>query len=109
MKLDRACVPKPLWSMIPLTERWGEPDDGLRESVVRQATITDLKELVNSVAAAPEEFDAWLVGEVSYSKTPSDEYVAFSALMLAYEFAKLLLARRANDLSRARLREQLQD
>ena len=97
MKLDQARVPESLWSMIPLAERWGEPDDGYRESALRQATTADLEELVGAVVAAPEDFDAWLVSEESYSPTPSDEYVAFSALMMAYELAKTLLARRSRD------------
>jgi hypothetical protein len=97
MKLDQTHVPESLWSMIPLAERWGDPDDGYRESAVQEATTADLEELVGAVVAAPEDFDTWLVGEESYSPTPSDEYLAFSALMMAYELAKTLLARRPPD------------
>lgn len=92
-KLDATRVPVELRGLIPYAEAWGEGDDLIRAELIEQANYQSLQDLV----AALEQFDreilsVWLAGP--QADVPSEmtaEYLAFSALRLAYEEAKVRL------------------
>jgi hypothetical protein len=50
---------------------------------------------VAAVSAADNEFDTWLGGDTASTNEPSDEYFAFSALLLAAESARYAIRNRS--------------
>jgi len=80
-------VPEPVRPLIPYARFWGIPDDRQRERLVASArpeVIEDLKSAIDSLSA---ELDEWLAGPEARSPQPSDEYVAFSAMRMAADYA----------------------
>lgn len=93
MKLNPSYVPPNLQRVIPLAERWGLSDDVARTEQLDRAPSQELRDLLEQV----ENVDAdtlygWLAGPESYSASPSDEYVAFSALTMAADYARAVLS-----------------
>ncbi len=87
-------VPSSLWPYIELAARWGIPDDGYRDEAVHQASTEELINFVKQVNGMDEDaLDNWLVGPEADSDNPSEEYVAFTCLLMAYDLAKVLLER----------------
>lgn len=93
MDLDPSRVPEPARPLIPIAERWGIADDGFREEALAGASAGELLEILQAVGSCESELDRWLCGEESFSEHPSDEYVAFSALMMAADWANVELRR----------------
>ena len=80
-------VPEPVRALIPYARFWGLADDVQREQLIdsaRPEIIEDLKDAIDSLAA---ELDEWLAGPEARSPQPSDEYVAFSAMRMAADYA----------------------
>ena len=86
--LDASRVPEQLRCWIPLAERWGIGDDLIREDCVAKATPEELQQLL---AWSPDDaaLDAWLAGSESHSPRPSEEYLAFTCLVMAYQLARV--------------------
>jgi hypothetical protein len=82
-------VPDALRGYIPLAEFWGLPEDGAISELVEYAQPAELTELVQTVRCMTEELDGWLADNESHAGTPSEEYVRFSCLVIAYELARL--------------------
>src|SRR5688572_17058334 len=77
--LDPSKVPCSLQRYMPYAELWGISDDLMREqlaSTAPQSIKDDLRAVIRSI---DDELDKWLAGPEASSKTPSREYVAFSA------------------------------
>jgi hypothetical protein len=91
MRLNLATVPTRLRSLVPLAEEWGEPDERNRERRVYSASSDELRALVDEVMSKAEDLDDWLAGDEAQSDSPTDEYVAFSALYMAAELAQAIL------------------
>ena len=94
MPLDPSRVPEALLRLLPVAERWGISDDVHREGAVDAASVHDLEALVHSIDGVGEDLHGWLAGPAADDPNPSDEYVAFGALGMAIESAKIELRRR---------------
>jgi hypothetical protein len=81
-------VPEDLRPLIPYAEFWGIADDLERERLVRAASSDALVNLVAVIRAHDNALDRWLAGPEAQSAQPSDEYVAFSAMRMAADFAQ---------------------
>ena len=86
MTLRPSKVPAAVRALLPYAEFWGIADDYAREALVGKAPKAALKNLKQVLAAHAEALDAWLAGPEADQK-PSKEYVAFSALRMAADFA----------------------
>jgi hypothetical protein len=83
-------VPEGFGSLIPFVEKWGISDNGYLDEAIEQASLEELKELVNAISQFNVEgFDQWLgnPGTENYTK----EWVAFVSLINAYDLAKMRL------------------
>jgi hypothetical protein len=86
VRLDQANVPRHLWPLLPYAEFWGIADDLAREDLVEQApgdVQQNLKEVITAFETALED---WLTGPEASDRKPSDEYVAFAAMIMAADF-----------------------
>ena len=81
--------------MLPLAEKWGIGDDYDRETAVETATEKELRYLIESIQALPDEtlYD-WLAGTESLSKSPTEEYLAFTCMTMAYDSARTKLTKK---------------
>lgn len=53
---------------------------------------TELKELINNFEQIPDEvLENWLIGPEAESHSPSHEYITFTCLTMAYDYAKVLI------------------
>jgi hypothetical protein len=87
-KLRAAEVPRPLHRYIPLAERYGIGDDGYRIEVVDSLKPAQAEELLLFMEKCPEDLFRWLCGPASQVSPPSPEYVAFTCLVMAGDYAK---------------------
>ena len=85
--LDRCRVPSELHGLIALAERFGVSDDLAREQLVKRSPSRELQELKAAVAANEEALDRWLGGPEASGPEFSDEYIAFSAMRIAADYA----------------------
>jgi hypothetical protein len=88
-------APEAVRELHALAERWGISDDGYRAHAARDASTADLESLIAAIDdsdyAALEE---WLAGPAADDPSPSDEYIAFTCLVMACDQARLELERR---------------
>ena len=87
-KLRVSAVPNAAGRFIPLAERYGLGDDGYRDDLVLGLEPAEVKELLTYLEECPPEVDEWLCGPEAQVSPPSEEYVAFTCLLLAAEYAK---------------------
>jgi hypothetical protein len=92
MFLDPLRVPESVAPLIPLAEKWGLGDDLERSTRVDTASPEELMDMVNAVYKN-EGLWSWLAADAYSSKLPTDEYVVFSNLVHAFDYAKVLLDR----------------
>jgi hypothetical protein len=83
LRLNREKVPENFWPLLAYAEFWGISDDSTRESLIKHASSAVRHNLKTVVAAYDGALDAWLAGPEADDTTPSDEYVAFSAMRMA--------------------------
>lgn len=96
MEFDLTKIPETCHHLIPLVERWGIGDDFDREDAVTTASQEELEHLVASIQALPtEELYDWLVAEADQGN-PSPEYLAFTCMTMAYDSARVTLAKKRN-------------
>jgi hypothetical protein len=87
MKINN--IPIQLRYLIPLVEEWGIEDDGYLGEKIEESTKEELVNLVNSISDNGfDELSEWLVTP-ELLKTPTAEYLKFSAFYLAYEIARV--------------------
>lgn len=86
-KLDKNKVPPVLHHLIPLAECFGIADDSERERRVKASSPEEIRALKAAVLQCDDEFDKWLVGPEVDSEYFSDEYIAFSAMRMAADYA----------------------
>jgi hypothetical protein len=87
VSIDRQHVQHDLWALIPYAELWGVADDLLREQRVQNAPTIAVQDLVVAVRDNDDLLDHWLAGDEADHPNPSHEYVAFSAMRMAADFA----------------------
>ena len=97
IRLNPANVPEQFRQWIPLAERWGIGDDLIRDDCIRIASPTDLEELLAFGDAYDAVLTEWLAGAESHNSNPSEEYVAFTCLGMAYDEAKVITSKRAHE------------
>ncbi|MET3377486.1 hypothetical protein ABIC89_006567 [Variovorax boronicumulans] len=85
--LRAAAVPEGARPYLALAQRFGIGDDGYRSEVVENLSEDDQNALLGYRHQYPDAVDAWLCGEESKSSSPSPEYVAFTCLYLAADYA----------------------
>ena len=85
--LDPQRVPPTLRALLPLAERFGIADDVAREQVVRAAGPHEVRALVASIRENDDALDSWLSGPEAAGPEWTDEYVAFSAMRMAADYA----------------------
>lgn len=85
--IDNTRVPPELQPIIPYAEFWGISDDCDRERLVLSAPRQVLDNLVAVVRAYDDVLDKWLAGPEAGSSSPTREYIAFSAMRMAADFA----------------------
>jgi len=85
--INSSRVPSELHKLIPFAEKFGIPDDLLREMLIKRSSLPELQELKSAIAANEEALDRWLAGDEAQGATFSDEYVAFSAMRMAADYA----------------------
>lgn len=86
LSLNPERVPSGLRHLIPLAELFGQADDLLRETLIERSPPDLLEALREQVASSEGDLDAWLAGPEADSDSPSDEYVAFSAMRMAVDY-----------------------
>lgn len=89
VQFDLADVPAPLVSLVPYARLWGVSDDLERESRVQLAPQFAKQNLAAAVCHFDQALDDWLAGDESFEDSPSDAYVAFSAMRMASDVAEL--------------------
>ena len=87
LQLNPANVPPELHQLIPLAELWGLSDDCDREQAVEQASPDQIAELKAAVDRFADSLDRWLAGSEANGVDFSDDYIAFSAMIMAADFA----------------------
>jgi hypothetical protein len=88
--LNSANVPEKLRQWIPLAERWGIGDDLIRDDCVEKATPEELQKLLSFQNIDDAVFVEWLTGAESHSPKPTEEYLAFTCLSMAYHLARVI-------------------
>jgi hypothetical protein len=85
-------IPSSLHRLIPLVEKWGINDDGFRDNLVFNSSKNDLEDLVNSISnEEAETLDNWLSGTEAYNPPFTNEYLAYTCFLMAYDYAKAIL------------------
>lgn len=90
MILNPANVPSSLHALLPYAQRWGVGDDYERDTIVEEATAQERSELIHCIDPYKKELFDWLAGAEAASTTPTAEYVAYTNLTLAIDYAKAL-------------------
>ena len=95
MPLNPENIPSALAPLLPVAERWGIGDDFEREAAVANASREELEALVHSIdGISDDDLYGWLSGPESFNPAPSAEYLAFTALTMVIDSAKLKLPKR---------------
>lgn len=85
--LDPRRVPEGLRTLIPLAECFGIADDVARERLVRAASAQERDALIAAVRNNEDALDSWLAGPEASRTEFSDEYIAFTAMRMAADYA----------------------
>jgi hypothetical protein len=91
LKLDPAKVPENQRFIIPFAETWGmgyvgDLDDyEIRKILFAEASLEEIRKLVETVAPYMETMEDWLAGDAATIFSISDEYLAFTCLSMAYD------------------------
>jgi hypothetical protein len=85
--LNPAKVPAPLRHLIPFAELWGVKDDLIRDDLVRNAPKAAIEDLQSIIERYEDLLDEWLAGPEAEGPEFSEEYLAFSAMRMAADFA----------------------
>jgi hypothetical protein len=85
--LDRSKIPEKLRELIPYATFWGMADDKKRDNIVKQAPDSVKNNLKAVMQAYDDLLDEWLAGPEALSDSPTREYIAFSAMRMAADFA----------------------
>lgn len=85
--LNAENVPLRLRHLIPLAEEFGVTDDLEREHFILATPPDKIALLKSAVAEHDDDLDEWLAGPEADSFPFSNEYIAFSAMRMAADFA----------------------
>ena len=85
--IDPQRVPTALRHLIALAQKFGITDDLARETIVSSASMAEIEALKQAVQANDALLDAWLAGPEATGPCFSNEYLTFSAMRIAADFA----------------------
>jgi hypothetical protein len=85
--LEASRIPQDLWPLIPYASFWGVSDDLERERLVAEASPEIIENLKFAMRQFAPQLDSWLAGPEADQERPSAEYVAFSAMRMAADYA----------------------
>jgi hypothetical protein len=88
LQLSAKTIPRPLWPLIPYAEFWGVSDDFERDILVDEAPIEVQQNLKATVMKFDGAMDEWLAGPEARISPPSPEYIAFTDMRMAADYAK---------------------
>jgi hypothetical protein len=92
--MNKELIPENLQHLIPLVEKWGIEDDGYRDHLVYNSTSEQLQSLVNCISDEDaDNLNFWFI-KPQLVKSPTNEYLKFSAFFMAYEYAEAVLKSR---------------
>jgi hypothetical protein len=89
--LDPSKIPQQLWPLMPYASFWGISDDVLRDTLVQEASIPAKRDLKKVVDVFESLLMDWLAGPEASDPVPTDEYVAYAALLMAADVAGSIL------------------
>lgn len=89
--LRKEKIPRQFWHLIPLAEEWAIGDDLDRDLRVERTERAKLRALVDAVSPLERELYEWLGGPEADVLPPTPEYVAFSTLGMAADYASAVL------------------
>lgn len=87
IKLDPSNVPPRFWHLLPYAEFWGVADDFLREDLVADAPLAVRQNSREVIMPFDRALDDWLAGPAAQSSPHTAEYLAFSYMRMAADFA----------------------
>ncbi|MFL6636824.1 MAG: hypothetical protein ACJ8HJ_31405 [Massilia sp.] len=87
MNLRPSKIPLQLHPLIGLAEKFWLADDKVREHVVANSSMEERRSMKEAVEKYDDDFDLWLAGPEAAGPEYSDEYIAFSSLRMAADFA----------------------
>lgn len=87
MNLRPLNIPPQLRHLIALAEKYGIADDRVREGLIGNCSQDERSSLKKAVEECDDEFDLWLAGPEAAGPEYTNEYIAFSALRMAADFA----------------------
>lgn len=86
VRFEREFVPEELRALILYAEFWGLEDDWARQDLVLRAPEEIRLDLKRVLEMYDDELDEWLAGPEAMSASPSNAYIAFSAMRMAADF-----------------------
>lgn len=85
VRLDPEKIPEKLRPLLPWAEKFGIGDDLIREDVVIKTPKQVLGEFRRIVALHEDLLEEWLCGPESAGPRYSDEFLAFSCMLMAFD------------------------
>lgn len=79
-------VPEEVRQLIPYAVFWGASDDWAREDILRNTPEVLKQNLKWVVKKFDDQLDAWLAGPEASNPSPSNAYIAFSAMRMGADF-----------------------
>ena len=83
LKLSEGKVPPKLRPYMMWAAYWGVSDDIDREKLRDEAPADAIDELREVIATIDQDLNEWLAGPAADESSPSEEYIAFSAMRMA--------------------------
>jgi hypothetical protein len=96
-RINRDAVPRQLWPLIPYAGFWGIIDDWDRDELVDNAPADVQQNLAAVVALLNDDLNDWLGGPEAEISPPSPEYVAFSYMSMAADYAAVIIRNRKDN------------
>jgi hypothetical protein len=87
LRLEESKIPGELRPLIPYAEFWGISDDTFRIELVNAAPAGVWRDFRETVKRSEKALLGWLSGPEA-NKPPSQEYVAFSAMLQAFDWPR---------------------
>ena len=84
--LDRRNVPEKYWALLPYAEFWGIADSSTRMDLIDRAPADVRRNLKQVVGASDDMLEEWMLAPDTDTLNPTDEYVAFAAMIMAADY-----------------------
>ncbi|MEO8612547.1 MAG: hypothetical protein ABI690_31915 [Chloroflexota bacterium] len=87
-KINAEKIPPEIRPFIPYAEKYGDEDVGIRKGLVETATVEELHELAAIWEFCIGLISDWLAKPEARAESTTDEYIAFTCLILAVDRAR---------------------